>query len=405
MPETQPSPQPCPQAASRSLALTGITSNTRTLLAPAASAWILLASQCALGASASDMFCGVMLALIISILAALAHARLAAAFPAAGPAYFYVLDAFRKKAAPSQPFQLLLFWGSHLYYYLFPAVILAATSILGGYLLNQFFPTVSAGSFAFCCCVPYALLLTFIASRGVAGSSPMNVAINVLQISALLIFCLLAINYGLHTNPDPGRVNLDYFPSMTDILRPHSGGGVLLQAALALVLFAGFESTATAGRSASGRINRGILAFLVVQGVFCYLLQYFAIESAFTWKFGIEDAAKSPAPLGEMMRIIGLHTFGTLNAGWWFMFLEAVLVFLALMGIGLSALTNAARVAYASRYAKTPVRSLWAIGVISAIIACLLAVSPTLLLYLFFATSAGLLLLYLATAVAALRKR
>ena len=400
---------PEPQTPEKSLGLTGITSNARTLLAPAASAWILLSTQCLTGAAAADIFWGVCLALALSIAAALAHARLAAAIPATGPAYFYVLQAATVRANAPGILRLLLLAAASLYYFLYPALILTATSVLATYLVAQSLPAFGTLPIALIFCIAYALLITFIASRGVAGSSQVLTAINIIQISALLLFSFLAIVYRLHVKMDPlpGTGTAQYFHSAVDILRPHALTSILLQTLLALILFAGFESTATAAPRSSKKISRTILLILVIQGACCYLFQYFAIEFAFTPTYGITEAAHSPAPLGDMMQIIAAPFFGTTSAAFGFMLVQAVTVFLVLVGLSLSALTNASRVAYSLKTARSPIRALWTLGICSAVIASLaIGIHAAMGLFtLFLLCSIGIFLLFLAIALASLRQK
>ena len=48
-----------------------------------------------------------------------------------------------------------------------------------------------------------------------------------------------------------------------------------------------------------------------------------------------------------MMQIVGTWVFGSAQAGWWFMFIEALTVFLALIGTTLSCINTGARVTFA----------------------------------------------------------
>ena len=58
-------------------------------------------------------------------------------------------------------------------------------------------------------------------------------------------------------------------------------------------------------------------------------------------------ASASPAPIGDMMQIVGTWVFGSPQAGWWFMFIQACTVFLALIGTTLACMNTGARVTYA----------------------------------------------------------
>ncbi len=83
-----------------------------------------------------------------------------------------------------------------------------------------------------------------------------------------------------------------------------------------------------------------------------------------------------------MMVLAGTWLFGSPTAGWWFMFIEAITVFLALIGTTLSCITTGARVTYAmgrddevpSHFGLlhgrnlTPHRAIWTLAAISAVI-------------------------------------
>ena len=85
-----------------------------------------------------------------------------------------------------------------------------------------------------------------------------------------------------------------------------------------------------------------------------------------------------------MMVLTGTWLFGSQTAGWWFMFIEAITVFLALIGTTLSCITTGARVTYAmgrddevpSHFGLlhgrnlTPHRAIWTLAIISAVIGC-----------------------------------
>jgi len=86
----------------------------------------------------------------------------------------------------------------------YPGCMVGVTAILSGYLLNQFLPQylqwvhqqsrLSWSSFA------WALRLAWPTSRsrGVTGTTGVNVLINIVQITALLVFSVMAISYRVH---------------------------------------------------------------------------------------------------------------------------------------------------------------------------------------------------------------
>jgi amino acid transporter len=78
--------------------------------------------------------------------------------------------------------------------------MVGVTGIIGGFLMNQFWPDTFSGTynsplFMWLFCIVFALGVAYIAYRGVTGTTAVNVVINVIQISALLIFSVIAIGY------------------------------------------------------------------------------------------------------------------------------------------------------------------------------------------------------------------
>src|SRR5208283_5795957 len=74
------------------------------------------------------------------------------------------------------------------------------TAILAGFLANQFWPDIFSGTynsplFMWIFCLLFSFGVAYIGYRGVTGSTAVNVAINVIQISALLVFSVMAIGY------------------------------------------------------------------------------------------------------------------------------------------------------------------------------------------------------------------
>jgi amino acid transporter len=97
--------------------------------------------------------------------------------------------------------------------------------------------------------------------------------------------------------------------------------------------------------------------------------------------YPMTTAAGSSAPIGDMMVIVGTWLFGSSEAGWWFMFIQAITVFLALVGTTLSCMSTGARVTYAmGRDAEvpshfgmlhgknlTPHRAIWTLAGVSSV--------------------------------------
>src|SRR5208282_4868316 len=118
-----------------------------------------------------------------------------------------------------------------------------------------------------------------------------------------------------------------------------------------------------------------------IQGLCCYLFEYFCANYFLNSGYTMQSAANSAAPIGDMMIIVGDQLLGQ-GHGRYFMLAEAITVFLALIGTTLACMNTGARVTYAMGkdeevpthfgmlHAKTlsPHRSIWTLAVISAVI-------------------------------------
>jgi len=100
-------------------------------------------------------------------------------------------------------------------------------------------------------------------------------------------------------------------------------------------------------KNAKRDIPRAVILSLLIQGGFCYLFEYFAANYYLSSGYTASTAGGSSAPIGDIMQLVGAWAFGSANAGWWFMMIEACTVFLALIGTTLSCINTGARVTYA----------------------------------------------------------
>jgi len=182
------------------------------LIAPGAFLWLTFQMQSLYGAPMAGcaMWFGILAALLLCFATAISYAELSKLFPGAGSSYLYAERAFLSKTRAYKFARLAKFvtgWASHLYYWVYPGCMVGVTAILGGYLLNQFFPATFAGSynsplFMFLFCGVFAFGVAYIAFRGVGGTTGVNAAINVIQISALLVFTVIAIAYRMQHPQD-----------------------------------------------------------------------------------------------------------------------------------------------------------------------------------------------------------
>jgi amino acid transporter len=508
MPEAPSSP-----TVKRTLGLTGLTSNAMALIAPGAFLWLTFGAQVLTGAPGAgmSMWIGIIGALLLCLATAVAYAELSKLYPGAGSSYFFAEQAFLSKKQAFKWARLMKFvvgWASHLYYWVYPGVMVGVTALLVGYVVGQIFPNTFASGypsplFMFGFAVIFAFGVAYIAFRGVGGTTSVNAAINAIQITALLIFSTMAIwhrashpegsvayvldstgtavNYvqdsipdttktipdpkdatkqiqdpsatvpkvdpsgasvpvyiaadaagvalkgadgnpiiiatdkdgklpaalptgaakaipqpftlsykgGITTDPKTGVDTYNYHESARSVVAPHKFSYIIIQACIAILILVGFESVSAMGDEAKNPhkdIPKAIILSLVIQGGFCYALEYFATNYYMHSGYGATaNASSSAAPLGDMMQLIGAWAFGSAKAGWWFMIVQAFTVFLALIGTTLSCLSTGARVTYAmgrddevpSHFGllhgrtATPHRAIWALAGISAVLGCL----------------------------------
>lgn len=501
---------PSPAGLKPTLGLTGLTSNAMALIAPGAFLWLTFGPQVLTGAPGAGMamWFGILMALALCLATAVAYAELSKLYPGAGSSYFFAEQAFLSKKQAFKWARIVKFmvgWASHLYYWVYPGVMVGVTALMVGYVVGQLFPnTFAAGYpspiFMFGFAIIFSFGVSYIAFRGVGGTTGVNAVINIIQITALLIFSVMAIVHRVHvkegdqayqlgstgtainfnqdtipdtskTIPDPkdatktiqdpnatlpkldpdnnpvpvyigadssGKVitpdspviiatdkdgklpdklpagvakavpqpfiisykggilkddkgveTYQYHISAGSVIAPHGTGYVIIQMCVAILILVGFESVTSMGEEAKNAkrdIPKAVILSLLIQGGFCYLLEYFATNYFLHNGYqATANASGSSAPIGDIMQLVGAWAFGSPKAGWYFMMIQAVTVFLALIGTTLSCLSTGARVTYAMGRDEevpnhfgllhgknlSPHRAIWTLAVISAILGCL----------------------------------
>src|SRR6201993_3166742 len=177
-----PAPQTKP-----TLGLTGLTVNAMALIAPGAFLWLTFAQQCLYGQpmAAIGMWFGIVLALLLCFATAISYAELSKLYPGAGSSYFFAEQAFLSKSKAFKFARIAKFtvgWASHLYYWIYPGVMVAVTAILFGYLAGQLFPSVFNSGvpspvLMILFSIFFPFLVGYIAYRGVTGATSVNIAI------------------------------------------------------------------------------------------------------------------------------------------------------------------------------------------------------------------------------------
>ncbi len=337
-----------------SLGLTGVTINAMALIAPGAFLWTTYQAQSAPG-SAMSMWFAVFVATAIALLTATVYSALAKRYPEAGTGssyYFAEASLLHKEEHRHFKFarlsKFIVGWASHLYYWIYPGVMVAFMGLVITYIIETFDPSFGAAWQEAIVCVVFACIVGMIAYVGVTGSTLANIIINVIQILALVIFSILAIVYRIK-NPAVPYLH----PTVFSVITPHSFSGLIFQTTIAILLVVGFESaTALAAEAKNpGRdIPRGVMLSLIIQAVIFYFLEYFASNFFINSNYhnaggsGFTAAFSSSAPIGDMAQIIGNQLLG--GNGVALATIIAATVVIALVGTSLSCLNTGVRVTY-----------------------------------------------------------
>src|SRR3984885_12522159 len=194
------------------LGLTGLTMNAMALIAPGAFLWLTFAIQGGTGVTAPSMWLGIVLALLLCLATAVCYAEMAKLYPGTGSSYYFAEQSFlnHEKAWPyARLAKFVVGWGSHLYYWIYPGVMVGVTGVFCGYVVGTLWPSFMSASnpgpvFMALVAIVFSFAVAYIAYRGVNGSTAVNIAINIIQISALLVFSVLAFGYRM--NHPPGSV-------------------------------------------------------------------------------------------------------------------------------------------------------------------------------------------------------
>jgi basic amino acid/polyamine antiporter, APA family len=434
------------------LGLTGLTSNAMALIAPGAFLWLTFFLQASTGvagqpSTAPSMWIGIFAALLLCLATAVSYAEISKLYPGTGSSYYYAEQAMLSKDAGFKYARISKFivgWGSHLYYWVYPGVMVAVTGIFVGYVVGFLYPNFLSGSnpgpvFMGLVAVVFSFFVAWIAAKGAGASTAVNMAINVVQISALIVFSVLALGYRANhpagtpafqydgqsmktftyqfaTNPKDSSImrdangdplplldkagkpvvfTIDYpttdstgnflsHPNAASVVGIHKFSWMFIQATVAILILVGFESVTSMGGEAKNptkHIPIAVIASLLIQGLFCYLFEYFCANYFLNSGYTMQSAVSSAAPIGDMMIIVGDQLLGQ-GHGKYFMLAEAITVFLALIGTTLACMNTGARVTYAMgkddevpehfgmlhAESLSPRRAIWTLAVISAVI-------------------------------------
>jgi APA family basic amino acid/polyamine antiporter len=402
----------------KTLGLTGLTSNAMALIAPGAFLWLTFFIQATTGVTGPSMWMGVIGALLLCLSTAVCYAEMAKLYPGTGSSYYFAEQAFLNRERAWKYARISKFivgWASHLYYWIYPGVMVGTMGIVSGYLVGTLYPNFMSASnpgmlFMMGVAVVFAFAVAYIAYRGANASTAINLGINVIQITALMIFSVLALGYRMNHLPGSiayqfdsvsgeaytyefktttaavGGVSTDtvvrdasgmplpkldasgkpvpYHISYPEhdasgnflthgnaksVVSAHHWSWVFIQATVAILILVGFESVTSMGgeaKNAKRDVPIAVITSLLVQGVVFYCFEYFAANYFLNSGYSMQSATGSAAPIGDMMVMVGDALFGP-GHGRTFMLCEAATVVLALIGTTLSCMNAGARVTYA----------------------------------------------------------
>jgi len=384
----------------RTLDWKGAATNAMALIAPGAFLWITYQLQAAAtdpsGASiANDMWAGILVALVLAFLTAFSYAELAKIYPEAGFAscvYFaekaFIDDQGLKRPGPTsmaRVAKLITGWAAHLFYWVYPGVMVAMMATMLSYVINAIWGVTVTVMWQMAIAVAFSFAVSYIAYKGVQGSTKLNYWGNIIQWVTLTVFGILAISYRF-INPE--HATTWAFSGPVDIVSFHSIKGILVQSTIAILILVGFESStalAAETKQPEKNIPKAIIIALVVQGLLAYLFEYFAANMMVSEKlvgsvpvpavaavvgspmsvtaagvtipaiaavaaapattkavYGLDAMAASSAPIGDMITAIGNHLFSGL--GFALMITMAITVAIAIICTTLACMNTAVRV-------------------------------------------------------------
>jgi basic amino acid/polyamine antiporter, APA family len=410
-----------PPQMKKTLSLMGLTINAMALIAPGAFLWLNYQAQAAQVdpsgiSTAPDIWFGLFIALVLSFLTAASYAWLSRRYPdaGAGSSYYFAQRALLDRGSSNKKardVKFLVGWLSHLYYWVYPGVMVAFLGVFMTFILQSLGIAISPlGQIAIV--VLFSVIVGFIAYRGIQGSTNTNLIINIVQLVMLVGVTGLALGYRF-INPD--HVTF-YFSNAAQALVPNNISHVLFQASLAILVLVGFESVTALSSEAKNPkdIPKAIVLSLAIQGGFAYLLGFFGIQAWINSKYTFVSAAASPGPLGDIVRISTNALFG--GGGFPLMLIVAAAVAAAILGTTLACVNTGVRVTYAIsrdtevpqplgklnlRYG-TPAIGVWVLTIVSALIGAFGVLSLTNLTAVMLLSNFGTFIVYGATCLIAI---
>ena len=320
------------------LGLTGVTVNAMALIAPGAFLWITFVVQAGYAyPSGLAMWAGIFAALMLAYATAISYSELAKLYPGCGQFVSLCRAGVPRQDQRYRFARIAKFtigWASHLYYWVYPGVMVATMGVMIGYIVGSDRALddergCSRPGFHGADCDRFLVRGRMDRVSGRQRFDNVNIAINANPDRRAAVLSALAIAYRLgHPDGSTGlaldgtaeRCCTTHRPAIArliasalSVILPHNFNWVMLQATVAILLLVGFESVTSLGEEALNPkkdIPRGVMLSLTIQCLFCYLIEYFAANYFLNSAYSLADAKGSAAPIGDMMVIIGNALLG-----------------------------------------------------------------------------------------------
>src|SRR5216117_2717249 len=156
----------------KTLGLTGLTMNAMALIAPGAFLWLTFLVQATTGATSPAMWAGIVLALLLCLATAVCYAELAKLYPGTGSSYYFAEQSFlnhEKAWRYARLSKFIVGWASHLYYWIYPGVMVGVMGMVITYIVQTFIPSFGSPLQEVLVCIAFAVVVGAISYVGVTG--------------------------------------------------------------------------------------------------------------------------------------------------------------------------------------------------------------------------------------------
>ena len=131
------------------------------------------------------MWFGFLTSLLLCFATAISYAELSKLYPGAGSSYLYAEQAFLSKNKVFKWARLIKFvtgWASHLYYWVYPGLMVGVTAIFVGYISGVLFPNTFSSAYnspleMILFSIVFSIFVSWIAFRGAVFGAGVNLSL------------------------------------------------------------------------------------------------------------------------------------------------------------------------------------------------------------------------------------